>query len=265
MKALAASALAAALLLASLPPGVARSQEAAALGDGPLALDAADGVEWRREERLFIAEGDAVAKQGGVTLKAERMVAAYRTRPGGGLEIYKLDAEGDVEVESGGDAASGGRATFDLGAGVIALSGPNLAYASAEARVTARDTLEYFVKEKRAVARGAARVRDARGALSAAVIEAQFSGAATDGLSRARAWGDVRIDTGQEVILAERAEYDFRRRLAVAAGDVRIRRGENVLTGATATVDFASGVSRLAGGGGEGKRVRGMVFPKAVQ
>ena len=59
--------------LASWSPGnSAFAQTAEALGDGPLSLDAADGVEWRQEERVFIAEGDAVASQGQLTLKADR-------------------------------------------------------------------------------------------------------------------------------------------------------------------------------------------------
>lgn len=246
-----------ALLLATAAP--AYGQSATALGGGELALDAADGVEWRREERLFIAEGAATARQGDVTLSADRLVAAYREKPGGGLEIFRVDAEGAVIIKNGDDTATGVRAAFDLDARSIVLSGPGVAYTGRAGAVTANDSLEYDLTESRAIARGGAEVVARQGRLTAAVIEATFD--ADRDLSVARAWGGVAIRTAQETIRARTAEYDVASARAVARGDVRITRGQNLLTGEVATVDLASGISRLAGA--DGGRVGGVVFPKA--
>ncbi len=237
---------------------------AAALGSGPLSLDAADGVEWRREEHVFVAEGDAIARQGAVTLRGDRLVASYRDRPAGGVEIFRIDAEGAVRIENGRDIATGARAAFDLAARAIVLTGPGLSYVSGAATVTARDTLEYDLKTGRAVARGDAAVEDRRGRLTASVIEAQLTGSGgnTAGVMLARAWGGVVIQNGVETIRAERAAYDFAARRAEALGAVRITRGQSVLTGERATIDFNTGVSRLYGET-DGKRVRGLIFPKA--
>ena len=263
---LAASLFSAAIGLAS--PVFAQSAEA--LGDGPLALDAANGIEWRRQERLFIAEGDAVAKQAGVTLKADRLVASYRKAPSGKIEIFRVDAEGNVNIENQGDRATGSRAVFDLEGRKIVLTGSGLQYANGEAVVTASRTLEYDVKRRRAVAAGNARVKDRRGVLTAAVIEARFG--ASRALSEARASGGVVLRTADEIVRADRAVYNFKAETAQATGNVKIARGQNILTGARATVDFKSGISRIAGNasgasnaGTGSQRVRGMIFPKAVQ
>ncbi len=238
-----------------------------ALGDGALSIDAADGVEWRREERLFIAEGDAVARQGDVVLNGQRLVAAYREDAAGDIQIFRLDAEGDVRIENKGDVASGARAAFDLDAGKIEMTGPGLRYENGDAAVTATETMTYDVKAKRAVARGGAEVVDPNGRITASVIEARFQGDG-DALQQATAAGNVVITTPSEVIRADRAAYDFMARKATATGNVRITRGRNVLTGERADIDFATGISRLSGGAsgqGGGNRVRGLVFPNATK
>jgi lipopolysaccharide export system protein LptA len=263
---LAGTLFAAAIGLAS--PVLAQSAEA--LGDGPLALDAANGIEWRQQERLFIAEGDAVAKQAGLTLKADRLVASYRKAPFGKIEIFRVDAEGNVNIENQGDRATGSRAVFNLEGRKIVLTGSGLQYASGEAVVTASRTLEYDVKRRRAVAAGNARVKDRRGELTAAVIEARFG--PSRALSEARASGGVVLRTTNETVRADRAIYNFKAEIAQATGNVRIARGRNTLTGSRATVNFKSGISRISGKatgtanqGPGSQRVRGMIFPKAVQ
>lgn len=254
--------LALAVLLTLTAPLSASGQ--AALGDGPLTLEAADGVEWRRQEQLFVAEGDAVARQAAVQLNAERLVAAYRTKDGGAPEIFRVDAEGGVRIDNDGDVATGTRAAFDLETRAIVLSGPGLTYVAGDIRVTAEGTMEYDLEGRVAVARGDARVQDRRGRLTADVIEARFQSGADGGLAVARAWGGVLIETETETVVGKRAQYDFARRRADVVGDVRIRRGENVLTGARATVDLVSGISTIAGAT-DGGRVKGLVFPKAVR
>ena len=262
--------LSAALFCMALGFTPVSAQDVSALGNGPLALDAADGVEWRREERIFVAEGDAVARQGGVTIKADRLVAAYRESAAGKLEIFRVDAEGRARVESGNDVATGSRAIFDLDRSTVVFSGGGLKYANANSTVTANRSLEYFVKERRAVARGDARVQDTRGRIAANVIEARFRQSGGQALRTAVATGNVTIVTADETVRANRAEYDFVRRRATATGNVRLARGQNVLTGGKAVIDFKTGVSRMSGGakasgGDNGGRVRGLIFPQAKQ
>ena len=252
----------------TISPGLA--QDVSALGDGPLALDAADGVEWRREERIFVAEGDAVARQAGVSIRADRLVAAYRKSESGKLEIFRVDAEGGARVESDGDVATGGRAIFDLDKSTVVFSGGVLKYARGNSTVTANRKLEYFVKERRAVALGDARIQDTRGRIAASAIEARFQQSGVQALRTAVATGNVTIITPDETVRANRADYDFIRRRATATGNVRLARGQNVLTGGKAVIDFKTGISRMSGSakapdGSNSGRVRGLIFPQAKQ
>ncbi|MDZ7712400.1 MAG: hypothetical protein U5L06_04485 [Rhodovibrio sp.] len=47
-------------------------------GEGPLEIDASDGIEWRRDEQVYIARGNATASRGGVTVAGDRLIAHYR-------------------------------------------------------------------------------------------------------------------------------------------------------------------------------------------
>ncbi len=260
-----------ALVLACYSSIPVLAQDLLALGDGPLALDAAGGVEWHREERIFVAEGNAVARQGGVTVKADRLVAAYRESAAGKLEIFRVDAEGKARVEIGGDRASGARAIFDLDKSTVVFSGGGLKYTNADSTVTANRTLEYYLKERRAVARGDARVQDNSGLIAANVIEARFNQSGTQALRTAIATGNVTIVTPDETLRANRAEYDFTRRRATATGNVRLARGQNILTGGKAVIDFRTGISRMSGSAKVSERsdndgrVRGLIFPQATK
>ena len=64
------------MVIASHSASPALAQDVSALGDGPLVLDAADGVEWHREERIFVAEGDAAAPAAGHAAAADEEAEA---------------------------------------------------------------------------------------------------------------------------------------------------------------------------------------------
>jgi lipopolysaccharide export system protein LptA len=49
-------------------------------GSGPIAIDADEGIEWRRDEKVYIATGNAKAVRGDVTVTAHRLIAYYRDR-----------------------------------------------------------------------------------------------------------------------------------------------------------------------------------------
>ena len=88
---------------------------------------ATDGIEWRQNEQVIIARGDARAVRGGVTVEADRLLARYRPRggtaatqartaaegPARGGEIWRLETEGKTAML----VAIDGRST-----GVIAVA-----------------------------------------------------------------------------------------------------------------------------------------------
>ncbi|WP_458096370.1 LptA/OstA family protein [Roseomonas sp. WA12] len=151
-------------------------------GGGPVEVTATEGIEWRQNEQVVVARGNARAVREGVTIDAARLIARYRQRAGtrpaaapaaggaapadapagdsplSGGEIWRLEAEGNVRISSATDNAQGDRAVYDMDQAVMVLTGRDLRLATPSDTITARDSLEYWSARRMAVARGAAKV-----------------------------------------------------------------------------------------------------------
>ncbi len=264
---------------------------------GPVDVTATDGIEWRQQDQVIIARGDARAIRGGVTVEADRLLARYRPRggtaatqartsaegPAGGGEIWRLEAEGNVTVSTATDRAEGDRAVYDMDQAVMVMTGDNLRLVSPDNTLTARDSVEYWSARRMAVARGNAVVvtNDGRrvraDTLVAHFAETPAPGAAPrpqpapaaegarapSSLERVEAFGNVEIRTAEEVVRGDRGVYDPNSQLARLLGAVRITRGENTLTGQEAIVNMQTGVARLISA--PGARVQGLVMPQGGQ
>lgn len=239
--------------------------------DEPLEINATEGIEWRREEQLYIARGDAVVSSGDLAVHAEVLSAHYVQLPDGSSEIDRVDAEGDVRIVTPNAVVYGDAGAFDVVNGVLVLVGENLRLESGNDLVTARDSLEYWEGKRLAVARGDAQaVRDDR-RVKADILSAHFEPDAKGSLQirRIDAIGNVRIVTPTEFAQGDRGVYYVDERVATLKGDVKITRGENQLNGEYAEVNLESGVSRLlasapgaASSGGSSARVQGLILPR---
>jgi lipopolysaccharide export system protein LptA len=166
-----------ALALAALALGTpAWAQPIDMSGGGPVEVTATDGIEWRQNEQVVVARGNARAVRDNVTIDAARLIARYRPRaqagaaagntdaqpsqngPMSGGEIWRLEAEGDVRIATQTDRAQGDRAVYDMDQAVMVLTGGNLKLTTPTDVITARDSLEYWSQRRMAVARGAAHV-----------------------------------------------------------------------------------------------------------
>ena len=166
--------LAVALSLLATPalPGMALAQNIDLSQGGPVDVTARDGIEWRQEQRVVVARGNARAIRDGVTVDAARLLARYRPQAGaaapapatpgspadsplsGGNEIWRLEAEGDVRIFTATDVATGDRAVYDIDQAVLVLTGRELTLTTPQQRITSRDSLEYWSQRRLAVARG---------------------------------------------------------------------------------------------------------------
>lgn len=257
-----------ALALALGFPGIlsAAGLDLSGEGGGPIEVYADDGIEWEQESNRFIARGNAKATRGNVTTSADILTAYYREGTGGGTDIYRLEAVGDVKIASANDTAYGDAGYYDVDRALLVLTGRNLLLETANDRITARDSLEYWGGTvNAAVARGAAKAVSQGKTLEAGVLTAFFS--EIDGkneLTEVKAEGGVTVRTAEEVIKADAGLYDVRKGIVDLVGNVRITRGKNQLNGARGRVDLNTGKSRLFGGasGSSGSRVKGMLVPK---
>ncbi|HBN52351.1 MAG: hypothetical protein JKY47_18085 [Thalassospira sp.] len=241
------------------PLGLAQS------GSGGLEVESDNGIEWRRNEQVLIARGNAVAKRGNSRVDADELRALYRDRDGQS-EIYRIIATGNVKLSSETDVATGDQAIYDIDDAVVVLTGKDLRYKTPNETLTAEESLEYWETERMAVARGnAVAVADDR-TLRGDVLTARFE-AGKNGeneLSRIDGDGNVTIRTSTDFVVGNQGVYDAKTGIATLVGSVKITRGENQLNGDRAVVDLNTGVSRLtANGNGDGKsRVRGLLVPE---
>ena len=287
--------LPAALLL--LLPGTALAQAIDFSKGGPIEVTSRDGMEWRQNEQEVIAQGQARAVRGDVTVTADRLTARYRRKtagatpaaaapgaPGadtGNNEIYRLEADGHVHIFTPTDLAVGDHAVYDIDQAVLLMTGGDMKLTTPQQVLTARDTMEYWSQKHMAVGRGFATVTTADGrrlaadtlvgyttppdAPGAAPATAKPSRPGADPLlasgklQRIEGFGHVEVRTATETIRGDRGVYVADTGIARLAGDVRITRGQSQLNGDEALVNMRTGISTLSRN--PGKRVEGLVVP----
>jgi lipopolysaccharide export system protein LptA len=183
-----------AFALACLAPAATRAQPIDLSSGGPVEVTARGGFEWRQNEQVVIATGDARAVRENVTVLADRLIAYYRKKgsaPGtsGGLatpappppsmrqdtaaggqsggsesgagvpdsgsnEVYRLEAEGNVRIFTQTDLAVGDRAIYDIDQAVLVMTGAHMKLTTPQQVMTARDSMEYWSQKHMAVGRG---------------------------------------------------------------------------------------------------------------
>jgi lipopolysaccharide export system protein LptA len=143
---------------------------------GPITITSLGGIEWRQNQQVVIAQGDAQAVRGAVTVTADELIAHYRPKPGaasapgqvqpastaatagsadtGGQQIYRLEAVGHVHIFTATDQAFADHAVYDLDQAVLVLTGGHLKLTTPNDVLTARDDVEYWPDKHMAVARG---------------------------------------------------------------------------------------------------------------
>ncbi|HYE00094.1 MAG TPA: LptA/OstA family protein [Alphaproteobacteria bacterium] len=261
------AALLAALLAAAAPASAQLLPGLDAGGDGPIEIAADQALEWQREQFVFVARGNAVAKRGGSEVIADTLFAHYREGPNGETQIHRIVAEGKVQLRGPEQQrVFGDRAVYEVDSGKLVVTGKgNLRLETATDVVTARDALEYSAKDQVAVARGDAVMQRGTDKLRAELLTARFAKDPKTGstaLSRVDAKGDVVVTTPTDVARGETGVYDAAKQIATLSGGVKLTRGQNQLNGSVAEVNLATGQSRvLAGGPAQGGRVTGLFQP----
>jgi lipopolysaccharide export system protein LptA len=83
----------------------------------------AESLEVREQDQVAIFTGNVVVRQNETVLRTASLVVTYAPENGGGRQVQRLEAEGDVLVTSGQQTASGDTAVFDTEANTIVVSG----------------------------------------------------------------------------------------------------------------------------------------------
>lgn len=260
----AAAGLALGLLCAPAAPGAQDLGLTGLSENAPIEVEASQGIEWRRDDKLFIARGDAVAKQGSVTVRADMLSAFYRELQGGGNQVYRIEATGNVHIASETSTLDGSKGVYDFDRDVMTVTGKEVVLVTPEQRVTADRSMEFDNKRHVAVATGNATVTRGDQRMRADVLTAHLKRNPQGRwvIDRIEGAGSVLVSTPSEIARADRGTYNLGTEFATLAGSVRITRGPNQLNGENAEVDMRTGVSRLTGAPGQaGGRVRALIVP----
>jgi lipopolysaccharide export system protein LptA len=273
-----------AALVAVLPS--AYGQDILQHGHGPINIDSENGIEWRREERLYIATGNAVAVRDDTTVKADTLIAHYREKPAAetgpdgkplpapppvaatpgpddkpaansgttASDIYQVDAIGNVVIYTPTELVVGEKAVYDVDKGYVVLTGSNLRLTTHNNQiVTARDSLEYWDQTKLAVARGnaVAVATDTQRRISGDVLSAymvQDPKTNATSIDVVHAFGHVEVSNPSEIGVGDKGVYSMKKNLATLVGNVHLTHGQDQASGDYGDVDMNTGISRVLSG-----------------
>jgi len=257
-------------IAAILTPCVAWAQGLDLSKGGAIDVTSQDGMEWRQNEQMVIANGNARAVRGAVTVTADRLIARYRRKapsssvggatapsatsiasaPGstdtGSNEIYRLEAEGNVRIFTATDLAVGDKAVYDIDQAVLLMTGTALTITTPQQVMTARDTMEYWSQKHMAVGRGNATVTtsDGRRVTGDTLVGFTQAPASSGGSNAAK---PVAQSPAPGKAGADPLGASGKLQRVEGFGNVEVRTATEVVRGDRGVYVADSGIARLAG------------------
>lgn len=259
------------VMAAPLGAGMACAQAIDFSHGGPVTVTSQGGIEWRQQSQEVIADQDAKAVRGNVTVTGDQLIAHYRkkkpvpgapapaakpaTAPGtsdqpdgleGNNEIYLLEAAGHVHIYTPTDQAWGDHGAYDMDQAVLVLTGHALKLTTPTYLVTARDSLEYWSNQHMAVARGdAVMVTNTGRRIAADVLVAYTdpSPSQSSPVTQAKATPTAANDAGS----SDPDNPSGKLKRVDAIGHVVIMTATEIVQGDRAVYDPNLGISRIAG------------------
>ena len=236
--------------------------------DMPIKITADNGIEWGKNKEILIASGNAKASRGGITVLAEVLRAYYRKKTTGGTDLYRLDAAGGVKIFSDTESMEGQTAVLDFEQAILKVDGKKVIYKAGPDTITANQQMEYWERQKMAVARGNAVAIHKGKTLRADVLKALLRKNKT-GRSEVyviEAFNNVLIVSDKDRLRSDSAIYKLDSGIATLKENVSIIRENSILNGDLAEINLKTGISKLltvdsVGSRKERKRVRGLIYP----
>lgn len=287
-----------------------------ALADG-LDMSHGEAVQlfWKNEEvydrnaQTVTLTGGARAVRGDVTVDADTLIGYLRKKTpppgqptpppppadaknsnssdpmGGSLELYRIEARGNVHIYNQTDQGWGDHALYDMDQAVMVMTGKHLKLTTPQDVLTARDVMEYHSKTRMSVGRGDATVTTNDGKQVKADVLVSFSkpndapapgqpqpakpaqtadasnpmGGGSSKLDRAYGWGHVVLRTQTQTATGDRGVYVFDTQIARLIGHVHVTQGQNQNNGSQAIVNMKTGIATMLPG--TDSPIQGLVVP----
>ncbi len=251
------------ILLKSPQPSYAQTPKAISSSNEPLEITADATLEWRRNEKRFIATKNAIARQGVTSIAATTLTADYRESKASSIDIWQMTAIKNVVIRSKDNAVYGDKAVYNLDEGKAVITGNNLRMIAPDQLLTAQERFEYWTVKGELIAIGRAKIKYLEDTLEAdkiiAILKDNAQGKRV--LYSLEAIGNVIITTPTETLTGAQGFYQADTNKANISGGVTIKRGPNILKGERADIDLNTNTSRLHGSTNGNGRVYGVFYP----
>lgn len=232
-------------------------------GNKPIDISADNGIEWRKQDKVYIARGKALAVQCDQSVAGDTLMGFYSTDSN---HIDRMTADGNVVIKNSNQTAYGQHADYDTNTKLLIMTGNNLKSVTDKGdTVTARDRMEYWKDRDTVVARG--NVYSVHGDTKVhsdlQVGYFHVNAAGKKVLYQIEATGNVRTDTAKQTAWSDKMVYNLETKIAVLTGNVRLQQGNSTARGDRAELNTATNVSRLLSDPGKGSgRVHATIGPK---
>ena len=216
----------------------------------PIEISADNGIEWHKNERKYIALGNARAQQGDLVVNSDKLEAYYLSSNQNDDNIHTIKALGNVKIKNKSAIIKGGeKASYILDKEYFIINGKNLTLNSKEDNLSANRKIEFWKSENIAVATGNAIAKKKNEYTISANKLAWYldlmDGKEDYKIKKIIGFENVKIESENEIAFSDKALYNGTTELCKLFGNVRLKRGNNFLTGDYAEVNLKTGISKL--------------------
>ena len=217
-------------------------------GDQPIEIYAEEGIEWHKNEKKYLAIGNAKATSGTMSLKADKIEAFYIEESDSSMDIKLVKAKKNVIVEDESLKIIGGKlAEYNLKKDYFSIFGKKITLTSEQNKLYSNEKLEYWRQKGIAIATGKAVAKKANEFTIKANKLVWYLNEVENKMDVKKIFGfeNVSISSQNEVAFSDKALYNKETGICKLFGNVKLQKGESFLTGDYAEVDLNRGISKL--------------------
>lgn len=244
--------------------------------DQNLIVEADDSLQWLRDQKKYIATGNASATRGGTRLDADVIIADYLETETADAEssttITHIEGQKNATFTRGSMIATGENITYDLTAEKAVMTGQNAKIINGSETLTATQSITYDRSQRMITATGNAHVKLSNGQeLKGMIITATLNDDEND-IIRVTAKDNAEVfspskgsskgagQNGVREAYADAMVYEKSTGIAVLTDNVLLKDAGNILKGDKAVIDTISGTSTMSSTT-SGQRVGGVFQP----
>lgn len=229
---------------------IAKSQQFSSTSakDEPIEIYADNGIEWHKNQKKYVALGNAEAISGSLSLKSEKIEAYYTETKDSSMDINKVYARKNVIIKDKKMKIVGGEfAQFNVKKDYFKVDGPNLVLTSQKNILKSNKRMEYWRSKGVAVATGSAEAEKENEFIVKAdklvwnlhEVDKKIL------VKKIIGFNNVSIRSNNEVAFSDKGIYNNITEVCKLFGNVKLQRGDSFLTGEYAEVDLKSGISKI--------------------